>query len=118
MIEIIKQFVVRDDARGQFELTFGPGGAWSGLFARCPGFRGTTVLRDTADPRRYLTIELWDSAADREKVLRARGKEHSALDASLGSWVESSGEVGVFRMMLEATVRPLGKGGPRRGRGS
>ena len=46
MVEIVWEFVVKEEARGQFELAYGPGGAWSKLFARCPGFRGTTLLRD------------------------------------------------------------------------
>ena len=47
MVEIVWEFVVREETRGQFELAYGPGGAWSKLFARCLGFRGTTLLRDT-----------------------------------------------------------------------
>ena len=50
MIEIVWEYVVKEEARGQFELAYGPGGAWSKLFARCPGFRGTTLLRDTKNP--------------------------------------------------------------------
>ncbi len=57
MVEIVWEFVVKEEARGQFELAYGPGGAWSKLFARYPGFRGTTLLRDTENPRRYLTID-------------------------------------------------------------
>ena len=44
MVEIVCEFVVKEETRGQFELAYG--GAWSKLFTRCPGFRGTTVLRD------------------------------------------------------------------------
>jgi hypothetical protein len=36
MIEIVWEFVVKEEARGQFELAYGPGGAWSKLFARWP----------------------------------------------------------------------------------
>jgi heme-degrading monooxygenase HmoA len=68
MVEIVWEFVVKEEARGQFELAYGPGGAWSKLFARCPGFRGTTVLRDTKNPRRYLTIDLWETGAQREQA--------------------------------------------------
>lgn len=109
MVETIREFVVREDARGLFELAYGPGGAWSRLFARCRGFRGTTVLRDAADPRRYLTMELWNSAADRERTLNERRTEYENVEAGVGGWIESVREVGVFRIVLEATVRPLGK---------
>jgi len=111
MVEIVWEFVVKEDARGQFELAYGPGGAWSKLFARCPGFRGTTVLRDTENPRRYLTIDFWETAAQREQVLAERKAEYSNLDAAFGDWIESRTEVGIFSVRAEATVHPRGRAG-------
>ena len=111
MIEIVWEFVVKEEARGQFELAYGPGGAWSKLFARCPGFRGTTLLRDTENPRRYLMIDLWDTVAQREQMLAERKAEYSSLEAALGDWTESKTEVGIFRVLAEATVHPRGRAG-------
>jgi hypothetical protein len=109
MIEIVWEFVVKEGARGQFELAYGPGGAWSKLFARCRGFRGTTLLRDTKNPRRYLTIDFWDTLAQREQMLAERKTEYSDLDAAFADWTESKSEVGIFRVLAEATVRPRGR---------
>jgi heme-degrading monooxygenase HmoA len=114
MIEIVWEFVVKEEARGQFELAYGPGGAWSKLFAQCPGFRGTTVLRDTENPRRYLTIDLWDTLAQREQMLAEHEAEYSSLHATFGDWTESKTEVGIFRVLAEATVHPRGRA--RRGK--
>jgi heme-degrading monooxygenase HmoA len=111
MVEIVWEFVVKEEARGQFELAYGPGGAWSKLFARRPGFRGTTLLRDTKNPRRYLTVDLWETEAQREQVLTERKAEYSNLDAAFADWTESRTEVGVFRMLAEAAVRPRGRAG-------
>jgi heme-degrading monooxygenase HmoA len=111
MVEIIWQFVVKEEARGQFELAYGPGGAWSKLFARCPGFRGATLLRDTTNPRRYLAFDIWDTAAQREQALAEHKAEYANLDAALGDWTESRTEVGTFSMLAEATVRPRGRAG-------
>jgi hypothetical protein len=117
MVEIVCEFVVKEEARGQFELAYGPGGAWSKLFARCPGFRGTTLLRDMHNPRRYLTIDLWDTAAQREQVLAEREVEYAGLDAAFADWTESKAELGVFRVQAEATVYPRGRA-PRSKTGS
>jgi len=111
MIEIVWEFVVKEEARGQFELAYGPGGAWSKLFARYPGFRGTTLLRDMKNPRRYLSIDLWDTEAEREQMLAERKAEYSNLDAAFGDWIESKTEVGIFRVRAEATVHPRGRAG-------
>jgi heme-degrading monooxygenase HmoA len=109
MIEIVWEFVVKERARGQFELAYGPGGAWSKLFARSPGFRGATVLRDTKNPRRYLTIECWDTEAQREQALAERQAEYANLDTALGDWIDSKTEVGIFGVRSEATVHPRGR---------
>ena len=109
MIEIVWEFVVKEEAQGQFELAYGPGGAWSKLFARCPGFRGTTLLRDTKNPARYLTIDFWDALAQGEQMLAERKSEYSNLDAAFADWTESKSEVGIFRVLAEATVRPRGR---------
>jgi hypothetical protein len=114
VIEEVQEFVLKDEGRGQFELAYGPGGAWSNLFARSPGFRGMTVLRDTDDRRRYLTITVWASAALRAKALAECSAEYADLKASLNAWTESVHALGVFRMLAEATVRPIG--GPKAGK--
>jgi heme-degrading monooxygenase HmoA len=111
MVEIVWEFVVKEEARGQFELAYGPGGAWSKLFARCLGFRGTTVLRDTKNPRRYLMIDLWETEAQREQALAERKAEYSDLEAAFDKWTESKTEVGTFSVRAEATVRPRGRAG-------
>jgi hypothetical protein len=115
MIEIVWEFVVKEECRGQFELAYGPGGAWSKLFAGSPGFRGTTLLRDTNMPGRYLSIDVWDTLEQQEQLLAEREAEYAKLDADFAEWTESEREVGIFRVMAEATVRPRAK--PRRGRG-
>ncbi len=117
MVEIICEFVVKAEARGQFELAYGPGGAWSKLFARAPGFRGAALLRDTKNPRRYLTVDFWETEAQREQALAERQAEYSELEAVLGDWIESRTEMGSFRVLAEATVRFQGRSGKAGGTG-
>ncbi len=105
MIEIVWEVVVKEERRGQFELTFGPGGAWSKLFAKRTGFRGTTLLRDTQDPHRYLVIDIWDSEAQRGQSLAECQAEFEKLQASLSEWSKSMIELGVYRLLAEGTVR-------------
>ena len=109
MVEFVWEFFVKEEARGPFELAYGPGGAWGNLFAQCPGFRGTTLLRDTKNPRRYLAIDLWDTEAQRAQVLIERRDDYARLEAAFGDWTESMNEVGIFRVQAEATVRSRGR---------
>lgn len=107
MVQIIREFLVREEARGPFELAFGPGGAWSRLFARSDGFQGITLLRDVKNPRRYLMVESWKTEAHRERALAERREESARLEAALAEWTESGTGLGMFRMLAEAAVRPL-----------
>lgn len=118
MIEIVWEFVVKEEAQGQFELAYGPGGEWSKLFSRHSGFRGTTLMRDMDNPLRYLTVDLWDSSALREEMLAERASEYSALESSFDEWVVSKKELGTFRVLAEATVKPRGRSPGRKKRES
>lgn len=107
MIQVLWEFVVKEDARRRFELAYGPGGEWSKLFARSVGYRGTTLLQDLAHPGRYLTIDLWDSEAQRTQFLAERRTQVETLDGVFAQWTESEFELGTFRMLAQATVRPV-----------
>ena len=66
--------------------------------------------------RRYLTIDLWDTKAQREQMLAERKAEYSDLEAAFGDWTESRTEMGTFRVLVEATVRPRGRAGRTKAR--
>lgn len=110
MVELVTAFVVNEDFRGRLELIFGPGGAWSSLFGKSPGFRGTTLLGDIHQPGRYLTIDYWDSEAEREQALAAAQADFEALAADLATWAETRTELGIFTARAQATVHPARKG--------
>ena len=118
MIEIVREIVLKGEFQGQFELVYGPGGAWSKLFAKSPGFRGTTVLRDVINPRRYFTIDLWDSEDQRAQALVKHQAEYANLEATFDKWAVSNTDLGTFSVRAQATVRPRGKSGKSKTRGS
>ena len=105
MIQIIWEFVVKADAVDQFEQAYGPDGAWARLFQAYPGFRGTTLLRDTDNPRRYLTIDLWDTRGHRKRMLTQAKTRYSDLDEALADLTESEDEIGTFTTPAIATSR-------------
>ena len=109
MIEFVCEYVVKEDSRGQFELAYGPGGMWSKLFAKSPGYRGTTVLRDANDPKRYLTFDIWDSEIQQAQALEESKAEYTDLEMAFEEWLESKTEIGTFSMLAQATVRPQTK---------
>jgi heme-degrading monooxygenase HmoA len=105
LIQVVWEFVVREKAEQRFMLVFGPGGAWSRAFCDAPGYRGTTLLCDISDSRRFLVFDLWDSAPAREEYLGKHPDGASQLDVALAELVERKTELGVFHMRADATVR-------------
>lgn len=99
MIHVIWQFVVKAEAVAEFERAYGPEGAWARLFSRHRGFSSTTLLRDPARPRTYLTIDAWQSRAERDAMLAAASEEYAALDAGFAGWTEAETELGIFDVL-------------------
>ena len=121
MIEIVWEYEIKEEARGFFELAFGPGGAWSNLFASAPGYRGTTLLRGTENVGHYLCLDLWDTLPQQKQWLAEHPSELAKLEADFVRWTLSRRELGVFTALAEANVRPRrstqrGITGPRRRR--
>lgn len=116
MVQIVREFIVREEALDQFRLAYGPGGAWSRLVSKRPGFRGTTLLRDTVNPHRYLTIDFWDTEDQWEQTLAVCRTEYANIDAAFAEWTEAETKVGTFRVLVEATVRARSRA--RRGKAS
>lgn len=100
---LVWEFRVPAAHREEFERRYGPAGDWARLFARGEGYLGTQLLRDAADPGRYLTLDRWRSAADWEAFRAAHAADYAALDAmcealttderALGAHVEFAGEL-------------------------
>lgn len=110
MIEIVWEFSISADNKGQLELVFGPGGAWSKVYAAAPGFRGTTVMRDIGQAARYLVVSVWDSEAAHEAANEANAPAYASLVETLKQLTVSQVEVGVFTVIGQAGVRPSFKG--------
>ncbi|HLK31707.1 MAG TPA: antibiotic biosynthesis monooxygenase family protein, partial [Terriglobales bacterium] len=81
MYIIVWEFLVRAECAAEFEEVYGPQGQWASLFAQGEGYRGTRLLRDTADPLRYVTFDLWSSRQALDSFRRQHQQEYQALDA-------------------------------------
>ena len=95
------EFTVAAEQRAEFERVYGPHGDWAQLFRRAPGYLGTLLLRDLTDPRRFVTVDRWQSESDHRAFRAAFALEYAALDARcehlttaevpLGSFDEAGG---------------------------
>ena len=56
------EFIVDSDHVAEFVTHYGPDGSWVELFRQSPGYIQTLLLRDATDPRRFVTIDRWQSS--------------------------------------------------------
>lgn len=95
---ILWTYAVRAERTGEFERLYGPEGGWARLMAGHAGYRGTELLRDRADPRRYVTIDRWDSVGDYERFRERTGAEFAALDAQGEALTVEETRIGAFEI--------------------
>jgi heme-degrading monooxygenase HmoA len=74
------EFIVKPDHSEEFERVYGPTGLWVALFRRAPGYVDTRLLRDRANPRRFITIDRWKSAHAYRAFRAAFKCEYSEID--------------------------------------
>ena len=106
MIQVVWEFIVKESAVSQFLRAYGPGGPWSRLFEGYPGFRGTTLLRDTENPRRFLTIDFWETVGHRKRMMVQAKAQYVDLDELLADLTEDEDEIGVFDSLTDTPILP------------
>ena len=101
MLLILWEFRVRPGGEAAFERAYGPGGAWERLFASAEGWLGTDLLRDEADPGRYLTLDRWTSAAAYDAFRAGHREAYGALDRECGTLTADERLVGRFEGLAQ-----------------
>jgi len=96
---VVWEFWVRSGAEGEFERAYGPDGAWVRLFSGDPAYGGTKLVRDAGEPRRYLTLDYWASAAAYESFKRDYVVQYGEIDRQCEKLTEREEEIGRFNLM-------------------
>jgi heme-degrading monooxygenase HmoA len=90
------EFIVSADHTNAFERTYGPSGEWVQLFSRAEGYLRSELLRDRSQPRRFITIDYWESREAWDAFRTRFAKEFEALDAKCAAWTTMETEIGHF----------------------
>lgn len=90
------EFRVAPERQAEFESHYGAEGSWARLFRRADGYLGSELLRDRADPHRYVTIDRW-SDAEAWRAFRSRfAAEYERLDREFESLTTRETPLGEF----------------------
>ena len=93
---VVWEFWVRSGEQDRFEEIYGSQGDWARLFVLDPAYRGTRLVRDVQEPRRYLTLDLWASREAYKAFREKHAAEYLALDRECANLTESEREIGRF----------------------
>jgi heme-degrading monooxygenase HmoA len=92
----IWEFTVLPARQAVFEAEYGPAGRWAALFRQAPGYAGSELLRDRMDPRRYVTIDRWESAEAYRDFRRRFAAEYERLDREFESLTAREAPLGEY----------------------
>jgi heme-degrading monooxygenase HmoA len=93
---IVWEYRVRPGRETDFERVYGSQGDWVQFFRRGAGFVGTELSRDTANPRRYLTLDFWESAEAYRRFREQHLAEYEAIDHRCEEMTERELQLGTF----------------------
>lgn len=96
MVQFVWEFVARADRVQDFEKHYANSGPWAELFRKSEGFRGTVLLRDAENPRRFLTVDSWDNTSAYRAMRERFAREHEDLDRFCKAFTESERRIGEF----------------------
>jgi heme-degrading monooxygenase HmoA len=96
VIYIVWRFTAKSARVAEFERHYASEGSWAQLFRRSPGFRGTTLLRDSVISNRYLLWDCWDALASFEAFKKEHGVDYAGLDKQCEELTEEETKVGIF----------------------
>jgi len=96
MVRFIWEFVARPERIEEFERYYASNGMWVDLFRKGAGYIGTQLLRDADNPRRYLTIDSWESTRAQRNWRERFAKEYDQLDRLCQAFTESERMLGIF----------------------
>ena len=93
---VVWAYRVASSRESEFEALYAPDGGWSRLFARSPAYLGTQLLRDIAEPARFVTIDRWRTREDYVAFLEAEHAGYTDLDARGDALTLEEIRVGAF----------------------
>lgn len=93
----IWEYLVTPDKVALFEQAYGPSGDWVRLFRRAPGYIRTELHRDRSNPRRFVTVDYWESESTWVTFRSRFSEEFEALDRKCEELTTRESELGRFR---------------------
>lgn len=99
MIEIVWEYLVREDRRPDFLRYYANDGLWAGFFRKGDGYVDTALLQDAAKPNRYVTVDTWDDLASFEAFQKQHAAEYAEIDRACEAFTLEERHLGTFEVL-------------------
>jgi len=93
---VMWEFLTKPGEEASFEHAYGPDGDWVQLFRRDPRYMRTDLMRDIENPRRYFTLDYWQSQEAYDEFRAQHEQEYKRIDAHCEEVTESEQLIGKF----------------------
>ena len=94
---IVWEFRIRAGAEAEFVEKYGPNGSWARFFGNGQGYIRTELVRDVADPKRFLTLDYWRTEEEFLRFREQNRAEYERLDKKFEGLTEQETQVGAFQ---------------------
>ena len=98
---IVWEFRVTADKEAEFIEKYDPEGTWARFFRNGEGYIRTELVRDLADPRRFLTLDYWQSQSEFKRFREQNRAEYERLDKELENLTETETRLGSFWLGIQ-----------------
>jgi heme-degrading monooxygenase HmoA len=99
---IVWEFRVRTENEKEFVEKYGPDGTWATFFRNGQGYIRTELVRDVADPRRFLTLDYWQSQSEFKRFREQNRAEYERLDKEFEKLTETETRLGSFWLGIQS----------------
>ena len=93
---IIWEFRIRADKQAEFSRHYGPEGTWARFFRTGEGYVRTELVKDVANPARFLTLDHWQSQSQFKRFREQNRAEYERLDKEFAGLTEKETRLGSF----------------------
>ncbi len=80
MYRLVWEFDAKPERVAEFEKVYSPEGRWTTFFRLSPDYLGTELYKNSADPHRFVTVDLWRSRAAYDGFRKANADAYAGLD--------------------------------------
>jgi heme-degrading monooxygenase HmoA len=99
---IVWEFRIKQEVETEFVKHYGADGTWARFFRSGQGHIRTELVRDVADPQRFLTLDYWESQSEFKKFREENRAEYERLDKTLEKLTETETRLGSFWLGIQS----------------